>query len=55
MAGGGAGGGAPGGRVLLWFRNDLRLHDNYTVDAAVQKIKSKQAADVVPVYCFDPR
>lgn len=42
-------------RVVLWFRNDLRLHDNYIVNQAVQKVKSQQYNEVLPVYCFDPR
>jgi hypothetical protein len=38
----------PGGprRLVLWFRNDLRLHDNYIVHEAVQLVKSKQYDDV---------
>ncbi|KAL0033876.1 hypothetical protein WJX77_008773 [Trebouxia sp. C0004] len=42
-------------RIIVWFRDDLRLHDNPTVHAAATKVKSKQAAEVVPLYCFDPR
>ena len=33
-------------RIILWFRDDLRLHDNPTVHAAVTKVKAKQAAEV---------
>lgn len=36
--------------ILVWFRNDLRLHDNEILLEAVQK-----ADVVIPVYCFDPR
>lgn len=36
--------------VLVWFRNDLRLHDNEVLLEAIQK-----ADVVIPVYCFDPR
>ncbi len=37
-------------RVLLWFRNDLRLHDNEAlVDAC------NTADEVFPVFIFDPR
>lgn len=36
--------------VLVWFRNDLRLHDNEVLSEAVHK-----ADVVIPVYCFDPR
>jgi deoxyribodipyrimidine photo-lyase len=42
-------------RVVLWFRNDLRLHDNAIIDAAVRKVQSGAATEVLPVYCFDPR
>jgi deoxyribodipyrimidine photo-lyase len=37
-------------RVLLWFRNDLRLHDHAPLHQAL-----KQKAEVIPLYCFDPR
>lgn len=36
--------------ILVWFRNDLRLHDNEVLLEAVQK-----GDVVIPVYCFDPR
>ncbi|GJP54714.1 hypothetical protein CLOM_g13765 [Closterium sp. NIES-68] len=36
--------------VVLWFRSDLRLHDNEALAAA-----NNDAAAVLPVYCFDPR
>jgi len=53
------GGPAPGAaqprRSVIWFRNDLRLHDNESVYRAVESIEKKQAVDVVPVFCFDPR
>ena len=42
-------------RVVLWFRNDLRLHDNVIIDTAVKKVQSGAATEVLPVYCFDPR
>ncbi|HIK44928.1 MAG TPA: DASH family cryptochrome [Leptolyngbyaceae cyanobacterium M65_K2018_010] len=35
---------------LLWFRNDLRLHDHRPLQAAVQA-----QSPLVPLYCFDPR
>jgi len=35
--------------ILVWFRNDLRIHDNEILLEAVRK-----ADKVVPVYCFDP-
>jgi deoxyribodipyrimidine photo-lyase len=35
--------------ILVWFRNDLRIHDNEILLEAVRK-----ADKIVPVYCFDP-
>ncbi|MBC7473066.1 MAG: DASH family cryptochrome [Candidatus Sericytochromatia bacterium] len=35
--------------TLIWFRNDLRVHDNETL------YKASQQGNVIPVYCFDPR
>ncbi len=37
-------------RILIWYRNDLRLHDHEPITQAL-----KAGAQVVPVYCFDPR
>ncbi len=37
-------------RILYWFRNDLRLHDNEGFLKATQ-----QADEVIPVFIFDPR
>jgi deoxyribodipyrimidine photo-lyase len=37
-------------RVIVWFRNDLRVHDHAPLFNAAQK-----AEEVIPVYCFDPR
>lgn len=37
-------------RVIVWFRNDLRVHDNAPLTFACQK-----AEEIIPVYCFDPR
>lgn len=42
-------------RIILWFRDDLRLHDNAIVHLAATRVKSHQASEVVPLYCFDPR
>lgn len=36
-------------RVLLWFRRDLRLHDNPALDWAV-----RQRAQILPVYIHSP-
>lgn len=37
-------------RILVWFRNDLRLHDHEPLHDALQTGQS-----VIPVYCLDPR
>ena len=37
-------------RILLWLRNDLRLHDHEPLHRALE-----QKAQVIPLYCFDPR
>ncbi len=37
-------------RILIWLRNDLRLHDHEPLHRALA-----QNADVVFLYCFDPR
>lgn len=53
MGGGGSSPpGVPGGRkpALVWFRNDLRLHDHEPLAAACAA-----ATSVLPVYVFDPR
>lgn len=38
------------GVSVVWFRNDLRVHDNEALVKATQR-----SGQVVPVYCFDPR
>ncbi len=37
-------------RILLWYRNDLRVHDHEPLHQAVGA-----GAAVIPFYCFDPR
>lgn len=37
-------------KTLVWFRNDLRLHDNEMLVEAISK-----SDEVLPVYIFDPR
>lgn len=37
-------------RILVWFRNDLRLHDNEMLVEAIAKSDC-----ILPVYFFDPR
>jgi deoxyribodipyrimidine photo-lyase len=41
-------------RIILWLRNDLRMHDNPVIHwaASLPKLAYKE---VLPVYCFDPR
>ncbi|KAG9447839.1 hypothetical protein H6P81_013967 [Aristolochia fimbriata] len=36
--------------TVVWFRNDLRVHDNEVLSAA-----HNESLSVLPVYCFDPR
>ncbi|PIA44369.1 hypothetical protein AQUCO_01700163v1 [Aquilegia coerulea] len=35
---------------IVWFRNDLRIHDNECLNSA-----NNESISVLPVYCFDPR
>ncbi|AJR03895.1 DASH family cryptochrome [Siansivirga zeaxanthinifaciens] len=35
---------------LIWFRNDLRTHDNLSINNAI-----KNSEKVIAVYCFDPK
>lgn len=37
-------------RIIVWFRNDLRVADNETLSRAILN-----GDEIVPVYCFDPR
>jgi deoxyribodipyrimidine photo-lyase len=37
-------------RILIWYRNDLRIHDREAIYQALA-----QKADIIPVYCFDER
>lgn len=36
--------------TIVWFRSDLRVHDNECLNSA-----SNESMSVLPVYCFDPR
>jgi deoxyribodipyrimidine photo-lyase len=36
--------------ALVWFRNDLRLHDHQPLDAAL-----RAGMPILPLYCVDPR
>ena len=43
-------------RIILWFRNDLRLHDNYIIQWALNFGKVQNInKEILPMYCFDPR
>jgi len=35
-------------RGIVWFKTDLRLHDNETLVQAIE-----QSDEIIPVYCFD--
>ena len=37
-------------QLVVWFRNDLRLHDHEALSKAL-----KRSPQVLPVYVFDPR
>ncbi len=36
--------------IIIWYRNDLRLHDHEPLYQACQ-----EKADIIPIYCFDSR
>ncbi|MDX2229473.1 MAG: DASH family cryptochrome [Leptolyngbyaceae cyanobacterium bins.349] len=38
-------------KILIWYRNDLRLHDHEPLHQAI----CAGATHIIPVYCFDPR
>ncbi len=37
-------------KILIWYRNDLRLHDHEPLTKAI-----RQQAEIIPFYCFDER
>jgi deoxyribodipyrimidine photo-lyase len=37
-------------RAILWYRNDLRIHDHEPLTLALDSVK-----ELIPVYCIDPR
>jgi deoxyribodipyrimidine photo-lyase len=37
-------------RILIWYRNDLRVHDRTTIHEAL-----RAKAEIIPLYCFDDR
>ena len=38
--------------MILWFRNDLRIHDNPVLNWASDKVKKGGDVEVVPVFCM---
>jgi deoxyribodipyrimidine photo-lyase len=36
--------------ALVWFRNDLRVHDNAVLQTAIN-----ESQNIIALYCFDPR
>lgn len=45
-------------RIILWLRNDLRLHDNHALSWAIKYGKGADSTapmEILPVFCFDPR
>jgi len=40
-------------RILIWYRNDLRVHDHEPLHRASDR--KLAASQIIPVYCFDPR
>jgi deoxyribodipyrimidine photo-lyase len=39
--------------AILWFRNDLRLNDNFALKYAAELLSNKKVDQIVPFYCFD--
>ena len=37
-------------RAILWYRNDLRIHDHEPLTRALDNVQ-----EIIPVYCIDPR
>lgn len=37
--------------ILVWYRNDLRIHDHQALTEALKQ----NSATIIPVYCFDKR
>jgi len=42
-------------RIIVWFRNDLRVRDNAALNYAQMVAKHNPGVEVLPVYTFDPR
>ena len=39
-------------RVVLWFKNDLRVRDNYILDRAADLVAKGEAKEVTKILCF---
>jgi deoxyribodipyrimidine photolyase len=39
--------------ALVWFRNDLRLNDNLTLNKAIDLLNKKRVDAILPFYCYD--
>ncbi len=39
----------------MWFRNDLRVLDNYALDWAMRYGGKDSPKEILPVFSFDPR
>ncbi|TNV80968.1 hypothetical protein FGO68_gene1718 [Halteria grandinella] len=42
-------------RIIVWLRNDLRVHDNSALNWAINKGIKGTTKQIIPVYTFDPR
>ncbi len=40
----------PSKNIIIWYRNDLRIHDHEPLYQALQ-----EKANIIPIYCFDSR
>lgn len=38
---------------ILWFRNDLRVHDNLLISHACDLLAKKKLDKILPLYCYD--
>lgn len=38
---------------IIWFRNDLRLHDNLILNTTIESIKENKIDYVIPFFCYD--
>ncbi len=38
---------------IVWFRNDLRTHDNLVLKEAYDLIVKKKIDEILPIFCYD--